>query len=135
MYNKKAKYNYELLDSYTCGIILTSLEVKAIRENKMAFNDAYCIIENNEVFLKKFHISIDASEQDCLRDRKLLLNKKEILKIKKVMKEKGFTIVPTSIYFNETQLIKLAISTARGKNTYDKRSSLKEKDLKRQNNE
>ena len=132
MLNKKARYNYELLDGYVCGIILNGREVKSIRENRMAFNDSYCVIQDNEVFLKKFHISIDAPEQECLRDRKLLLNKKEIKKIQRAIKEKGLTIVPTSIFFTDTQLIKIGISTAKGKKSFDKRASLKEKDLKRQ---
>lgn len=134
MYNKKASFNYELLDSYKAGIQLTGPEVKAIRDNKVAFNDAYCLIENGEVFLKKLHISVkDGDEKATLRDRKLLLNRKEINKLERATKEKGLTIVPTSIYVNNTGLIKVDIALAKGKKNYDKRESIKKRDLSRNN--
>lgn len=136
MQNKKSKFNYELLDSYIAGIVLNGPEVKAIRDDKMAFNDAYCVIENGEIFLKKFHISLkDMDESHTLRDRKLLLNKKEIRKIERAIKEKGLTIVPTSIFFADKGLIKVGLSTARGKKLYDKRETIKKRDLKRKDND
>jgi SsrA-binding protein len=134
MDNKKARFNYELLDSYTAGIQLTGPEVKAIREGKVSFNDSYCMIENGEVFLKKLHISVkDGDEKAVLRDRKLLLNKSEIKKLEKGIKEKGLTIVPTAVFVNKTGLIKANIALAKGKKNYDKRESIKKKDLARAN--
>ena len=134
MYNKKAKYEYELLDSYTAGIMLTGPEVKAVKQNKVSFTDSFCYIINNEIFVKKLHISIkDGIENQCTRDRKLLLNKKEIHKIQKCIKEKGLTIVPVSIFFNNTNLIKMSIFTAKGKNSVNKKEKIKERDLKREN--
>ena len=102
MNNKKCKFEYELLDSYIAGIQLNGPEVKAIRDNKISFNDSFCSIENNEIYLNKFHISIkDGGENDFLRKRKLLLNKKEIIKIGKDIKEKGLTVVPSSIFLQK----------------------------------
>ena len=133
MYNRKATFDYQLLDNFTAGIILNGKEVKAIREDKASFGDSYCFIINNEIFLKKFHISVkDGEEKDTLRDRKLLLNKKEILKISKAIKEKGLTVIPLSLYINKTGLIKLEIYLAKGKNEKNKKEKLKEKDLKRE---
>jgi len=134
MQNKKAKFNYELLESYVAGVVLNGPEVKAIRENKFAFNDSYCAIENGELFLKKFHVTIkEADEKTTMRDRKLLITKKEIRKIEKSIKEKGLTIVPTSMFITDTGLIKLGLATARGKKQYDKRETIKKRDLDRQN--
>lgn len=136
MENRKARFDYEILDTYNAGIMLTGNEVKAIRENKASFVDSYCIIHENEIFVKKLHISIkDVSENEQIRDRKLLLKRKEIDKLHKKIKEKGLTLVPLSLFFNETGLIKMKIGLARGKKSYDKKQSLKEKDLKRQGNE
>lgn len=132
MFNKKAKFNYELLDTYTAGMMLNGPEVKAIRDNKMSFNDAFCSIENNEIFLNKFHISVEnGGENDFLRKRKLLLNRKEINKIQRAMKEKGLTVVPISIFFTKTSLIKMDIALARGKKQFDKRETIKKRDLER----
>ena len=133
MYNKKAKFNYELLDKFTAGIMLNGREVKAIREDKLSFGDSFCVVSNGGVFLKKLHISIkDAGESETMRDRKLLLNRKEIEKLDKSMREKGLTIVPIGIYVNKTGLIKVDIHLARGKNAVNKKESIKEKDLKRE---
>lgn len=136
MQNKKARFNYELIETYTAGIMLNGDEVKSIRDNKMSFIDSYCIIDKNRIVLKKFHISIkDKNEDECLRDRTLLLNKKEILKIEKKIKEKGLTLIPVSIFFTNTGLIKLDISLAKGKKLFNKKETIKERDLKRQVNE
>lgn len=134
MINKKASFNYELLDKYHAGIQLTGPEVKAIRANKFSFNDSYCLVDQGEVYLKKLHISVkDAGENETLRDRKLLLNRKEIDKLDRACREKGLTIVPTALYVNKTGLIKVDIALAKGKKQYDKRESIKKKDLARNN--
>ena len=120
--NKKAYFNYEILDSYQAGIMLNGPEVKAVRAHAFSFNDAYCVIDGSSVVLKKFHIAVkDGTENDFLRDRKLLLNKKEIKKLERGIKEQGLTIVPVSLYFTETNLIKVGVALARGKKNYDKR--------------
>lgn len=131
MYNKKCRYNYSLLESFTAGIILNGPEVKALREDKVSFGDSFCHITNGEMFLRKLHISVkDGSEGECMRDRKLLLNKKEISKIGRALKEKGLTIVPVSIFFNKTGLVKVEIFLAKGKKQYDKRSKEKYSSVK-----
>lgn len=132
MQNKKAKFNYELLDSFTAGLVLVGPEVKAIRDNRMSFGDAFCSIESGEIFLNKFHISVkDGGENDFFRKRKLLLSRREIDKIERAVKEKGLTIVPKSIFFTKTGLIKMDICLAKGKKQYDKREAIKKRDLER----
>lgn len=126
MQNKKAFFDYEILEQFVAGIKLTGPEVKAIRDNKMSFADAFCTITDGEVFLRKMHISVkEGGENEFVRDRKLLLNKKEIDKISKALKEKGLTMVPTSMFVNDTHLIKVGVALARGKKNYDKRFSEK----------
>jgi SsrA-binding protein len=133
MENRKARFDYEILEDYVAGIVLTGAEVKAIRDNKAAFTDSYCIIHEGELFVKKLHISIkDGKDEDKTRDRKALLTRKEINKLHKKIKEKGLTLVPLSLFFNETGLIKLRIGLAKGKKNYDKKQAIKEKDLKKQ---
>ena len=134
MENKKARFNYEFLDTYTAGIVLNGQEVKAVRDGKVAFNDSYCVIEAGEMFLKKLHISAkEATDHEVIRDRKLLLNRKEINKLERGMKEKGLTIVPTAMYVNKTGLIKVGIALAKGKKNYDKRESIKKREQQRNN--
>ena len=100
----------------------------------MSFADSFCTIENGEIWLNKFHISVaNGGDNDFLRKRKLLLNKKEIKKIERAIKEKGLTVVPTSIFFTSTSLIKMDIALARGKKQYDKRETIKKRDLDRNN--
>jgi SsrA-binding protein len=132
MENKKARFNYELLNTYTAGIMLTGPEVKAIRDNRVSFNDAYCIITNGEVIVKKLHISVkEGGENEFLRDRKILLRKKEISELNKALVERGLTIIPISIFVTKTGLIKLGVAVARGKKLYDKRETIKKRDLER----
>ena len=132
MQNKKAKYEYEFLDTFEAGVMLTGPEVKAVRDNRMAFNDAYCAFKDDELFLLKFHISVkDGGDNEFLRDRKLLLTRKELGKLQREVKENGLTIVPTGIFFTKTGLVKLGIALARGKKVYDKRESIKKRDLAR----
>jgi SsrA-binding protein len=124
--NKKVGFEYEIIEKYSCGIILIGNEVKSIKNNKVSIVDTYCYIKNGEMYVR--NLNITASEEK--REIKLLLNKKEIKDIEKRM-EKGLAIVPYKIYTNDKGLIKLEIVIGRGKKLYDKRESLKKKDQER----
>ena len=133
--NKKAHFNYEIGDTYTAGLVLTGTEIKSIRDGKAGLADSYCMVENGEVWVKGMHISEyfygSYNNHSVKRDRKLLLNKKEIAKIAKVADEPGFTIVPIRIFINDRGYAKLVIGIGRGKKQYDKRQSIKEREDKR----
>lgn len=133
--NKPATFNNEILDKYTAGIVLLGTEIKSIRKSKVSFVDSYCIFQNRELYVKNLNIAqyenAGYSLHDPTRDRKLLLNRRELNKWLLKVKEKGMTIVPLSIYINEKGLAKMDIGLGRGKKIYDKRQSIKEKDLKR----
>ena len=137
--NRKAEYQYFLLTSFTAGIVLSGTEIKSIRAGKANITDAYCSFINNELWVHNMHISEYAagSYNNHLpkRDRKLLLNKKEIRKLLSKLNERGFTVVPTLLWINENGYAKLDISLAKGKKLYDKRESIKEKDERRRNKE
>jgi len=130
--NRKAEFEYFLLAKFTAGIVLTGTEIKSIRVGKANIQDAYCSFENGELWVHNMHISEYANgsynNHEAKRDRKLLLNKKEIKKLLIKLNERGFTIIPTLLYINENGFAKLDISLARGKKKYDKRESIKEKD-------
>lgn len=133
--NKRATFDYELLDSFTAGIILTGTEIKSIRLGKAGLVDTFCILEKGELWVKNMYIAEyfygSYNNHNARRDRKLLLNKKELKKIERLVKETGHTIVPTRLFLNDRGLAKLNIAVAKGKKQYDKRQSLKEKDDKR----
>lgn len=132
--NKKSYFEYEFLEEFIAGIVLFGSEVKSIRNGMVSFTDAYCFVFNDEIFLKNLHISEyknSFENYDPKRERKLLLTKKEIKKIKSKSFEKGLTIIPTKIFSNDNGLIKVTIALARGKKLYDKRESIKKKELKR----
>jgi len=133
--NKKAFFNYEILDKYTAGIQLYGTEVKSIRASKISFTDAYCLFINNELWLRGIHIAEykfgSYNNHTPKRDRKLLLNKKELDKIQKKVKEKSLSIIPLNIFFSNSGFVKLDIGIGRGKKQYDKRETLKLKDSKR----
>lgn len=137
--NRKADYQYFLITSYTAGIVLTGTEIKSIRAGKANITDAYCSFVNGELWVHNMHISEYAagSYNNHLpkRDRKLLLNRKEIKKLLIKLNERGFTIIPTLLWINENGYAKLDISLAKGKKLYDKRESIKEKDERRRNHE
>lgn len=137
--NRKAEFLYFLLNSFTAGIVLTGTEIKSIRAGKANITDAYCSFINNELWVHNMHISeyADGSYNNHLpkRDRKLLLNRKELRKLATKLNERGFTIVPTLLWINENGYAKLDISLARGKKMYDKRESIKEKDERRRSRE
>jgi SsrA-binding protein len=130
--NRKAGFEYFLLTKFTAGLVLTGTEIKSIRVGKANIQDAYCAFENNELWVHNMHVSeyVNGSynNHEAKRDRKLLLNKKELKKLLIKLNERGFTIIPTLLYVNENGYAKLDISLARGKKKYDKRESIKEKD-------
>ena len=133
--NKKADYQYYLLDSYTAGLVLTGTEIKSIRDGKANLTDAYCAFIGNELFVKQMHVSEyrfgSYLNHPAKRDRKLLLNKKELRKLQNKIKEKGLTIVPTLLFVDPRGYAKLEIALARGKKFFDKRETIKAKDSSR----
>ena len=134
--NKKARFNYEIGDTYTAGIVLTGTEIKSIRDGKASLVDSYCLIENGEVWVKQMNVSEyfygSYNNHVARRDRKLLLNRKEIAKLQKASENPGFTIVPLRVFINDRGLAKMVIGVGRGKKEYDKRQTLRERDEKRQ---
>lgn len=133
--NKRATFDYELVDTYTAGIVLTGTEIKSIRAGKASLVDTFCIFIKDELWVKNMHITEyfygSYNNHTARRDRKLLLSKKELEKLQRGMKDPGFTIVPTRLFINEKGLAKLVIALAKGKKQYDKREALKEKDDRR----
>ena len=133
--NKKARFNYEISDTYTAGIVLTGTEIKSIRDGKASLVDSYCIVDNGEVWVKGMNISEyfygSYNNHIARRDRKLLLNKKEIAKIARAAEDVGFTIVPLKLFINARGLAKLVIGIGRGRKQYDKRQAIRERDDKR----
>ncbi len=133
--NKRARFDYEISDTYIAGIVLTGTEIKSIRDGKASLTDSYCIVENNEVWVKGMNISEyfygSYNNHVVKRDRKLLLNRKEIEKLKKASEDVGFTIVPMRVFINERGYAKMQIGVGRGKKQYDKRQSIKEREDKR----
>ncbi|MDQ3020819.1 MAG: SsrA-binding protein SmpB [Bacteroidota bacterium] len=132
--NRKANFEYEILSRYEAGIVITGTEVKSLREAKVNLQEAYGRIINDEVWLINSHINEykfgNINNHEPLRNRKLLLNKKEIRKIKQMLQEKGLTLVPLKIYFKGS-LVKVEIGIARGKKLYDKRESIKKREVER----
>lgn len=133
--NKKADYLYYLMDSYSAGLVLTGTEIKSIRDGKANLTDAYCAFIGNELYVKQMHIAEyrfgSYLNHAAKRDRKLLLNKRELRKLQNKIKERGYTIVPTLLYVNPNGLAKLDIALARGKKFFDKRETIKAKDNRR----
>jgi len=133
--NKRASFDYELLETYTAGIVLTGTEIKSVRLGKASLVDTFCIFEKGELWVRNMNISEyfygSYNNHAARRDRKLLLQKKELKKIQRLVKETGYTIIPTRLFINDRGLAKVNIAVARGKKQYDKRQSLKEKDDKR----
>ena len=134
--NKRAKFEYIILDRYTAGIVLYGTEIKSIREGKASLVDAWCQIEHNEMYVKQMHIAEyrfgSYANHEAKRDRKLLLQRKEIRKLERATKETGKTIIPLCLFINERGLAKIVIGLARGRKSYDKREYLKENDARRE---
>ncbi|MFV0471533.1 MAG: SsrA-binding protein SmpB [Paludibacteraceae bacterium] len=134
--NKRATFDYEILDRFTAGIQLFGTEIKSIRDGKASLTDTYCTFVKDELWVKNMNISTyffgTYNNHEPRRDRKLLLTKRELHKLLRGTKETGYTIVPIKMFINEKGLAKLEIGLAKGKKSYDKRQSLKEKDDKRE---
>ncbi len=134
--NKRATFDYELVDTYTAGIVLTGTEIKSIRMGKASLVDTFCFFSRGEMWVKNMHIAEyfygSYNNHSARRDRKLLLSRKELRKLERATKETGFTLVPVRLFINEKGLAKVVIALAKGKKEYDKRESLKEKDDRRE---
>jgi SsrA-binding protein len=134
--NRQAYYEYFIDDKFDAGMVLTGTEVKSLRAGKASFNDAYCYINKGELYIKSLHIAEythgTMNNHDPLRERKLLLNKRELKKIESKIKEKGITVVPLRIFFSEKGLAKIEIGLGKGKKLYDKRETIKQRDTQRE---
>jgi SsrA-binding protein len=133
--NKKARFEYEFIQTEVCGIQLVGSEVKSIRQGKVSISEGYCYFKDGELFVKGMNISDYGfgSFHETVRDRKLLLKRKELDKLKKEL-IKGVTIIPTRLYLNERGFLKVEVSVCKGKKEYDKRNTIKERDITRQLN-
>lgn len=133
--NKRATFDYEIIDTLQAGIVLTGTEIKSIREGKAGLADTFCYVYNNEVWVKNMYIAEYSfgsyNNHQTRRDRKLLLTKKEIARLSNTAQTPGFSIIPTRLFLNEKGFAKLVIAIARGKKQYDKRDSIKERDDRR----
>ncbi len=134
--NKKASFNYEFIDTYTAGIVLTGTEIKSVRQGKVSLADTFCYFVKGELWVKNMHISEyfygSYNNHAARRDRKLLLTHKELRKLERDSRMPGHTIVPSRMYINEKGLAKVVIALAKGKKLFDKRETLKEKDAHRE---
>lgn len=134
--NKRATFDYELIETFNAGIVLTGSEIKSIRNGGGSINEAYCLVRDGEVFLKNMNIPEYTlggyANHDAVRLRKLLLKKREVEKIESKIKERGYALVPVRLYISERGYAKVEIALARGKKTFDKRETLKRKDSKRE---
>lgn len=134
--NRRANFDYAITDTFTAGIVLTGTEIKSLRLGKGSLVDSFCYVVNGEVWLKNMYIAEyfygTYNNHQTRRDRKLLLNKKEIAKLAKCGKESGYSIVPMRVFISQRGLAKVVIGIGRGKKEYDKRQSIKERDDKRQ---
>jgi len=136
MNNRQAYFNYSIEDKYVAGIVLMGTEVKSIRDSKVSFNDAFCMFERGELWVRGLYIAEYAmgtnNNHIAVHDRKLLLSKRELKKLEGKLKDKGYTIVPLKVFFNDKNLVKLEIGLGRGKKLHDKRESIKERDTQRE---
>ena len=136
--NRKANYNYFLVEEYVAGVVLVGCEIKSIRNKDVNMSDSYCTFIGGDLYVKNLHISpyknsnFTYKDYDPKRDRKLLLTKRELRKLQRDVKEKGYTIVPVNLFVNEKGLVKMTIALAKGKHTYDKSQTIKERDLDRE---
>lgn len=136
MRNRSVFHEYFIDTKYEAGILLLGTEVKSIREGKVSFNDSHCLIHKGEIWLRSLHIAEyshgSINNHDPLRERKLLLHKKEIKKIEAKLKEKGYTLVPLRMFMTDKNLVKVEIGLAKGKKLHDKRETIKKKDVERE---
>lgn len=133
--NKRAKFEFQLLETFAAGIMLTGTEIKSVRNSKASIVEAYCVFEGDELFVRNMHIAEyengSYNNHNPKRDRKLLLNRRELDKLFKKAKIKGYSIIPLNMFINDKGLAKMNIALAQGKKLHDKREDLKEKDSKR----
>lgn len=133
--NRRARFEYEVIDHFEMGIVLQGPEVKSLREGRASLGDAYGIVRKGELFLEKLHISpyepATRANGDPLRERKLLAHRREIKRLYSAVRERGFTLVPLSLYFDEKGRVKVDLALARGKHTYDKREAIKRREAER----
>jgi len=133
--NKKAGFEFYLLEKFIAGIVLSGTEIKSVRAGKVSLNDAYCSFVNNELFIKNMHIAEydhgNIYNHEPKRDRKLLLTKRELKKLRSKNVEKGVTVVPTQMFINDKGFAKIEIALAKGKKLYDKRDTIKDRDTLR----
>lgn len=136
MSNRQAYFNYYIEDKYVAGIVLMGTEVKSIREGKVSFNDAFCLFEKGELWLRGVYIAEYAhgtvNNHIAVHDRKLLLNKRELKKLQQALREKGLSLVPLKLFFNEKNLVKVEIGLGRGKKLHDKREVIKQRETQRE---
>lgn len=134
--NRSAYHDYAIEDTFDAGMVLAGTEVKSIREGKVSFADSFCFFHKGELWVRNLHIAEyrlgTTNNHIAVHDRKLLLHRKELRKLESNIKEKGYSIVPLKIYFNEKGLAKMQIGLGRGKKLHDKRESLKKKDAERE---
>lgn len=134
--NRSAFHDFFIEDTYTAGMVLSGTEVKALRVGKASFNDSYCIFNKGELYVKSLHISEysfgTTQKHEPLQERKLLLTKRELKKLQTKMTEKGYTIVPLKIFFNEKNLVKMEIGLGKGKKLHDKRETIKKRDVEKE---
>ena len=134
--NRSAFHEYFFDDKYIAGMVLTGTEVKSLRASRASFNDSYCILHKGELWIKSLHIAEyshgTVNNHDPLRERKLLLQKRELKKIESKLKEKGYTLIPLRIFFNEKNLAKVEIGLGKGKKLHDKRETIKSRDVERE---
>jgi SsrA-binding protein len=134
--NRQAYFNYYIEDKYVAGIVLLGTEVKSIRDGKVSFNDAFCLFDDGELWVRGLYIAEyshgTANNHIAVHDRKLLLNKRELKRLATSLKEKGFTIVPLRVFLNENNLVKLEIGLGRGKKLHDKRDTIRKRDVEKE---
>lgn len=136
--NRRAKFDYEFIETFTAGIVLKGTEIKAIREGKAGLADSYCYFRGDELFVKNFHIAEYSNASfythEPMRERKLLLSRQELSKLLKKVKDQGLTIVPVRLFISDKGFAKLNIALARGKKQFDKREDIKKRDVEREIN-
>jgi len=136
MNNRQAYFNYHIEDKYVAGIVLLGTEVKSIREGKVSFADSYCMFDKGELWVRGLNIAEyshgTVNNHIAVHDRKLLLTARELKRLEAKMKERGYTIVPLRIFFNEKNFVKMEIGLAHGKKVHDKRETIKERDMQRE---
>jgi len=136
--NRRAKFDYQFLDTLTAGMVLKGTEIKSIREGKAALADSYCFFKNDELYVRNLHITeyenASFTNHDPMRERKLLLSRQELNKLQKKVKDQGLTIVPVKLFINDKGFAKLNIALAKGKKLFDKRDDIKKRDIEREMN-